>query len=867
MKRSVVLLVLFASIFLSQSVLASVSLSGSSVVPKYNPNSTIVGWLNLSVINEQANSFFSTDSNQNISLINFILAQNFSLNSNYSCYPANCNYSYSTTGSGSSTDQFHLNAGQSEILGVNITGLGVSVSNFSLAVTSDAPESNVSQLSIDLLNDNKIEWSQYNSSGDLGVAKYYGCYLPGSAPSGTVKVNSINFCEEIFLSPSPIVNLGSEITGSGVSNIDLSIYDLNFNELGECNESSYSGEQVINCIAANEGKNVSISGGNYYVCVKTDTPQDNPNDNYYINYQTQSPLCGFWGNSAPKTGGTTNYAIFAQPGNFSTIGSFILNDTGAQNSGYNGPLLGTEISSYISSNYNKNCANGCVIPINFSAAVSQNISLSSLNVMFSTVNGPNAPLGTIYNISLVPPTYSTKGFQNFSLGSASFFIPNVFGPHDFILSFNNNTGSYQLLSDIINISQPTEITSLSPTLTTTRPTNFSVSIANFGSASPVSYQWNFGDGSGTETTSTNNILYSYNQLGNFNLQVTVTNSLNFSSTENFTVDVIAPRDAVNQLLGEAIYNLQNIQNELKNFSTFSQISLNQTLNLQNVSDEITNLKAANNSASSDNVYVTILNQLESLNLPSSIFQTQSALIPFFQTKDNLDLGALESIGGGTYSSNNQNDYINAIIADDLGNVTAMVNYGEFSAAYGQTVSPILDTVEIDVNGPVGYYLVIPSSFSNLAFSDIYQQSGNYYYIPLTGTQQTVQFSTTDSLNITELPIFIAPSLSLISISPQTEVAGGMNKYVTLALVIGGIIFAVLIVVILIARWYRRRYESYLFKDRNDLYNIISYIHSEKVKGINNRDIEKNLRKSRWTSEQISYVMKRYANRRQKQPKK
>ena len=114
-------------------------------------------------------------------------------------------------------------------------------------------------------------------------------------------------------------------TGSGVSNIDLSIYDLNFNELGECNESSYSGEQVINCIAANEGKNVSISGGNYYVCVKTDTPQDNPNDNYYINYQTQSPLCGFWGNSAPKTGGTTNYAIFAQPGNFSTIGSFILN--------------------------------------------------------------------------------------------------------------------------------------------------------------------------------------------------------------------------------------------------------------------------------------------------------------------------------------------------------------------------------------------------------------------------------------------------------------------------------------------------------------------------------------------------------------
>ena len=89
----------------------------------------------------------------------------------------------------------------------------------------------------------------------------------------------------------------------------------------------------------------------------------------------------------------------------------------------------------------------------------------------------------------------------------------------------------------------------------------------------------------------------------------------------------------------------------------------------------------------------------------------------------------------------------------------------------------------------------------------------------------------------------------------------------LLLIIGRRIFAILIVVILIARWYRRRYESYPFKDRNDLYSIRNYIHSEKVKGINNRDMKKNLRKSRWTSEQISYVMKRYASRKQRPPKK
>jgi hypothetical protein len=82
----------------------------------------------------------------------------------------------------------------------------------------------------------------------------------------------------------------------------------------------------------------------------------------------------------------------------------------------------------------------------------------------------------------------------------------------------------------------------------------------------------------------------------------------------------------------------------------------------------------------------------------------------------------------------------------------------------------------------------------------------------------------------------------------------------LIVVIGTIAVIGVVSYILIGKWYQRRYESYLFKDRNDLYNIINYIHASKNKGLKGIEIEKNLRKSKWTAEQISYVMKRYAGK-------
>ena len=62
-------------------------------------------------------------------------------------------------------------------------------------------------------------------------------------------------------------------------------------------------------------------------------------------------------------------------------------------------------------------------------------------------------------------------------------------------------------------------------------------------------------------------------------------------------------------------------------------------------------------------------------------------------------------------------------------------------------------------------------------------------------------------------------------------------------------------------WYRKKYETYLFKNKNDLFNIMHYVNSSKKKGLSESEIEKSLRKSKWGNEQVNYAMKKYSGKR------
>jgi hypothetical protein len=81
------------------------------------------------------------------------------------------------------------------------------------------------------------------------------------------------------------------------------------------------------------------------------------------------------------------------------------------------------------------------------------------------------------------------------------------------------------------------------------------------------------------------------------------------------------------------------------------------------------------------------------------------------------------------------------------------------------------------------------------------------------------------------------------------------------LLFGIIVFIVLLIgvvaYVMLQIWYRRKYENYLFKNRNNLYNIMTFIQNAKKKGMGKEDILKDLKKANWTKEQINYAIKKY----------
>lgn len=874
MNKAVIILSAISLILLFQFVSAQVTIANFSINSQYFPNATITGWINLSMNGVSSNAYILSSLGQNISLRSLLNLQAPTFN--YSCSTSDCNSSYTVTDTGSPYENFTLNAGQSQVFGFLITGSSPSISQgniFSLNVASDVGLEPTPQLSVDMLNDGIPEWNAYQPSSTVNQQSY-GCYSDSIRNSNPSYLTSTPYCEEIPIPISAQVNIGANVIGSGTAQFQMTIQNANGSSVvGSCSASA-SGTQPVSCVATNTGGATNYiikSNGNFWVCIKQTSGASN---GYQIN--TANPAnpanpCGFVMPASGTFNGnyTIDFQIFGQSVLFAPVGSFSFNDTEIANSGYlvtNSNNLEKEIIQYLQNKYRDKCSNGCTIPISFNAAQAQDINLTNFNLLVTDPTYGTTAINSLYNVAQTPATFTTSGYQSLSLNNAGLYVPNILGNSTFTLTLNDGSNSYNLLSQPISIGQVPQITSVttssgSTVTATVITTNLIATINQFNSNATISqYLWNFGDGSPTQTTTNNTVFHNYTSVGVFTLQLTISNSQGLSSTGNFTITALAPKDAVNQALIQDLQSVKNIQGSIANYPTFTQNAISQLLNLNNVSVLLQNLQYKNNSISPD--YGSIMQALLQINLPQNVQQTSSAPgVPFVPSNSTINLDAVERIGGGTYDATRANDYINSILAWELNNISMTIDYSEFSGIYGNNTYPILDIANLNFvgNNPTNkVYLFIPN-LNSIYFGNSTSTSlvGNYYYVLLTGLTQTVQFATTQSFSPIQLPIFISPSLDQISLPQQTSTST-TNKMLILGLILGAIAVVGIGTYILIGKWYQRRYESFLFKDRNDLYNIINYVHSSKNKGMKEADIEKNLRKSKWTGEQIDYVMKRYA---------
>ncbi|MBI2043199.1 PKD domain-containing protein [Candidatus Pacearchaeota archaeon] len=857
MKKAVIflLLVILVSNFISADF-TNGNLS-RSIEKKYPLGSSLRGWINISLNEESVNSLFETGFGDGISLVDLMDLNKFEAGVNYTCSPLDCASDYSSVDeSGESIKEITLGSRESKVFGLRFLGETIDeINGFSMNIQSNAPESTFKQLFIDVLADGENDWESSDASGNF-YNEDFGCFDPLTQTLGETLIITNSFCEKINIPIAPEVEIGAYITDP--TNPSASFRFTIDNENGNsasCDVSVLRGGR-IGCVP--EDFKIDKQE-DYYVCIKNN--EDDPaNYNYKIKFEQAGEICGYaTSKQFPK-----DFQIFAKPGKFAALGTIALNE------------LDGEIGGYILDKYNGKCANECIVPIRITSGKNQQqaVTISDVHINYEvdgTFRCYNEEIGIceggnfpIHNISETPAKI-TSGFLKILLDYANFSVPGNFGRHNLSLSLNDEP----IFSETIEIEKVPQIVSLSPMIAIAAlPTEFKVRVNTFNSSARIiNYEWDFGDDSPSQKTTENKTTYTYTEIGEYVVTIMVTDSNRKSSSKSFNIEIATPRNAVNKLLKRNLDNLNNIKAQIENLSLFEQNSLDAILNLDDVESILSDIQQRNATAGSDdNDYISIMADLVTLSIPSSIDITKNVeSIPFFPSEESVNLQILKKIGGGNYG-NDSEKYTQAVLAWNAANSQTKISSKEFTANFEDNPVEILNVFKLQISSNPeidGAYLIMPE-FENLTFDGDYseQKEEGYVSIRLEGGE-TIGFSTIEDIEFSELPAFISPKLSEISIQKEFKILN-TEKISDLTLIILVVLLVSLlgfISYITMQQWYKRKYESHLFKNRNDLFNIVSYVHNMKKQGVEDRKVSLGLKKAGWNSEQVAYIMKKYYGKR------
>ena len=121
--------------------------------------------------------------------------------------------------------------------------------------------------------------------------------------------------------------------------------------------------------------------------------------------------------------------------------------------------------------------------------------------------------------------------------------------------------------------------------------------------------------------------------------------------------------------------------------------------------------------------------------------------------------------------------------------------------------------------------------------------------------------------------FVSPKLSSLVIGENVDVSCNFNFVCDAGedykncrsdcKPIGRAIFYIVLVLVLVLVlygflqvWYKRRYENYLFKDGQQLYNLLMYVTNARARGVGDLRTRSELRAKGWSSERVDYVLKK-----------
>ena len=141
--------------------------------------------------------------------------------------------------------------------------------------------------------------------------------------------------------------------------------------------------------------------------------------------------------------------------------------------------------------------------------------------------------------------------------------------------------------------------------------------------------------------------------------------------------------------------------------------------------------------------------------------------------------------------------------------------------------------------------------------------------------EKISFSTSENVDFRNLPAFITPEVSKLPVTfdprlvcnydgkcdpNESSNCGDCNSIWPLIFIIILILLIAIVAYVIMQQWYKKGYQSHLFKNSNQFYNIMTYVNDSKSKGMFDPQIKQNLRKVGWSNEQIDYALNKYSGR-------
>lgn len=841
MKKSnanVIFLFLILLILIISFSSATINLGkGNRTLITYGPNSYLSSYLNISFQNQSLDAEFKDNQGNTISLLKIL---NSSENSNYlfSCDVVDCSENYQSSQKLSSKT-YNLAKGDEIIFGLEFSGLLYAINSVSFTIDSDAGESCTSQFKGDVLNDGTYDFSNTKSSNSICLGNYTGCYSQNTVNDMELSITNTPLCQKINLSEGNAYQLGAWVAEKtpGASTIKMSLYNK-------------AGVKINGCDFAKLG--MSVSGGeincsiNYlntkeeehYICLYA----DGTGGEYKTKGYSLTKGCGFLG--LPPKNGTAAYYLFAKPKKFGAVGSVNVGDNLATNTISN---LSVE---YISTKYGTNdCTEKCYVPIKIISNVPQNITIRNFSIEYDQQDLPGIEDTKFHELEKTSAKVNSK-YQYLILNNL-FKLPTKIGNFTYSLSADGKT----------LISEKMQIKNISISLVPTKVpiaelTTFRLNVVS--DSTPIKYYWAFEGGEVKETT-TNQVNYIYTEDGNHEIIVGVETKDGGLFSKTFTIMVQSPKETANKTLTELETNIKTINNQIMNLDSFTKEKINEDLNLTYTEAQLKILRSDFNKVKNESDYIPIINALNLINLPETVIQTSTNYISYYPEREDVDLAILSSVslGDNTYEIA-PIEYVDAVLYWNQENLDTKISMKEISYKYGDNLIPFSKTFSLQFN-PKGTlendtYLFI-GYLKDLELNTNSSQKEGYTYTKING-KNSISFSTTSDVDFIGLPLFISPAISSLPVLGVTIEEQKTNWGLLIILFLLIIIIGV-VAYILLHKWYDKRYEQSLFPNKNNLYNLITYINNQKTQGIAEEKIRDNLRKAKWSSEQIRYVMRKY----------